>query len=80
MSYCRFADDSDVYVVATSKGWWIMAGLEGESTQDITCKTRSECISNLMSLRRRGYRVPERALKRLHEELRSKNRRSRRST
>lgn len=74
MSYCRFSDDSDVYVIqsrsiAGDPLWIIYTG--NGSTEH---RSEQETIDALLAIRARGSTVPDRALKRLAEEMEARKR------
>jgi hypothetical protein len=60
MSYCRMADDSDVYVYPDSRGGF---------TCCVTVATRAEMLAHLEEHRANGDLVPERAIERLRAEM-----------
>jgi len=67
MSYCRFGEDSDVYVFEHVDGGWMCCGcwLDGRST---TTKTRGGMLAHLRKHRLAGHQVPKDAVSRLREE------------
>ena len=62
MSYCRWSEDSDVYVYASVYGGFI---IEGEGNFD----TRLETITELERLKDAGKKVPQEAIDRLRDEI-----------
>lgn len=65
LNYCRWSDDSDVYVYADVSGGFTCCGC----TSNIP--TRSGLIAHLHQHRDRGNRVPDKVFRRLHRELKT---------
>lgn len=69
MSYCRFGDDSDVYVYYACKGLCCCMCFLNSDREDEHFHKRSEMINHLKQHKKRGHKVPPRAMKRLKEEI-----------
>lgn len=65
MSYCRFGDDSDVYVYATFDGKWIIHS----PIPSTSSESRQECLQRMLDLSKAGHKVPQYAINRLQEEI-----------
>lgn len=64
MSYCRFSEESDVYVYPEVDGGVLCVGC------DLRLAWREDMIEHLLTQHRaRGERVPESALDRLRREI-----------
>lgn len=66
MSYCRYSDDSDVYVI--SSGRYIFTCF---CHPTFVCKTRQEMLAHLQEHIANGDKVPQRAIDRLNKEIAS---------
>ena len=64
MSYCRWDEDSDVYVYLSDKGY--ICHIKGG--HDIVCKFPEEMADELVELRNNGFAVPDFAIESLREE------------
>ena len=64
MSYCRTGEDSDIYVYRKRPNLLVCHS----ETGSFEASTEQEMIEHLLLHRRRGQRVPERALDRLKAE------------
>lgn len=65
MSYCRIGDDSDVYVICSSKYEITVLGNKLHYVRD----TPQEALDVLESLTKIGYKVPQYATARLQKEI-----------
>jgi hypothetical protein len=65
VSYCRFGDDSDVYVYRAALGWTTHVSFVDGGTLDATA---TDCANRLEQLRQEGRQVPQRAIDRLRRE------------
>ena len=70
MSYCRIGDDSDVYLILTGPGF--VCNLRNGHTAWIA-NTREEVLNNLVSMKTRGYKIPQTAIEQLKREIASDN-------
>lgn len=70
MSYCRFCEDSDVYLYATASGQIVccMCSLLENNYGDTILDGPAEALAHLETHSAAGDRVPERASERLREE------------
>ena len=66
MSYCRFSEDSDVYVIASGYGGFQIY-LKGGGAEGFA--TRQETLNYLSELQKKGLKIPDYALNRLQEEI-----------
>tara|TARA_R110002074_G_scaffold402324_1_gene606972 strand:- start:22647 stop:22889 length:243 start_codon:yes stop_codon:yes gene_type:complete len=73
MSYCRWADDSDVYVILHTGGYYqVMVAKIGKSEcQTFNYTDIKECIDKLKKLETDGIKVPKRAITRLENEYKN---------
>lgn len=69
MSYCRYGEDSDVYLIRSSAGYECM--VSGGQT-GFMVKTPEEALWKLLALRKDGLKVPQRAIDRLEREITEK--------
>lgn len=79
MSYCRNNRvDSELYVISVGDGWECLGCPSAEEVPSgigvpmkgrFFCQTRQEMLDHLLEHRRRGHKVPERAIERLKEEI-----------
>ena len=71
MSYCRWTQDSDVYCYLGTDDRYVIwvSGVEGDFDAD----TAGGCLATLVSLREKGFNVPEYALDRLKSEIEATN-------
>lgn len=68
MSYCRFSNDSDVYVYHTVFGGWDCCGCRINSKITIF-KSRRDILRHLIKHLKLGHRVPSDAILRLIREI-----------
>lgn len=66
MSYCRFAEDSDVYVFLSVGGALECCGCS--LSDNWSHRSTSAMLAHLREHRRQGHKVPERAMSRLAKE------------
>lgn len=59
MSYCRWSDDSDVYVYEDCRGGWTTHVTNGEDFND---STPGDCADRLEKLKAQGFKVPQWAI------------------
>jgi hypothetical protein len=69
MSYCRYGEDSDVYLIQCSAGY--ECKVSGGRTGFLV-KTPKAALRKLLALRSGGLKVPQRAIDRLEHELAAK--------
>ena len=69
MSYCRYGEDSDIYLIRCSDGYecTVSNGRTGFSV-----KTPEAALRKLLSLQSDGLKVPQRAIDRLEREIAEK--------
>jgi hypothetical protein len=65
MSYCRMAEDSDVYCYSDMSGGYTTHAPNGSFND----KTLEGFKGRLLALREQGFKVPNRALERVEREL-----------
>lgn len=65
MSYCRWSEESDVYVYEDCQGGWITHVTNGENFND---SIPGDCADTLEELRNQGHKVPQYAIDALREE------------
>jgi len=68
MSYCRFSNYSDVYLIASGYGGFQLY----TKNSDQHCygfETRQEVLDKLLELKTAGLLVPESAIKRIKDEI-----------
>ncbi len=70
MSYCRYGEDSDVYLFQSSAGYECM--VSGGQTGFVV-KTPTEALRKLLSLRNSGLKVPQGGIDRLEREIAAKH-------
>jgi hypothetical protein len=72
MSYCRFGEDSDIYLIADIAGGWTCYGQHDAAAvpTGFRHKTRLDVFDHLQLHRLIGDRVPVRADNRLRAEMR----------
>lgn len=72
MSYCRFSEESDVYVIATSDGkkplWECVGCSLTKENYGKTVHTRTAMLCHLSHHKGIGDKVPQRAIDRLKKE------------
>jgi len=71
VSYCRFGDDSDVYLMRTGSGWWCCGCALADTPKqlEVSLKTRQQVLDHLDKHILRGSKVPQHAVDRLHREI-----------
>lgn len=70
MSYCRFGwDGSDVYVYESCSGGWECCGCIMNGNWNYS--TRQEIVDHLLEHRKQGHTVPQYAIDRLREEIKT---------
>lgn len=70
MSYCRFSKDCDVYIYVSCYGGIMINVKDDGCVYGITCKSRSEAISELGKLQNKGLKIPESVITHLNDEIR----------
>ena len=71
MSYCRFSDNSDIYLFDNISGGWECCNCYlGEGGKATNLETRTETIKHLLKHKDAGHKVPTYSIERLVEELR----------
>ena len=70
MSYCRFSEDSDLYVVGMQDGYQcINCKLMPDEYASWSAKTRTELFAHLMDHKDCGDKVPHSAIMRITKEI-----------
>lgn len=69
MSYCRFGEDSDVYVFENIVGRLECCGCDLREHGSFLTKSRTAMLAHLDEHRATGHLVPDYALERLRAEL-----------
>lgn len=69
MSYCRFGEDSDVYLIRSSAGYECMVS---DGRTGFLVKTPKAALLALHALRSDGLKVPQNAIDRLVREIAEK--------
>lgn len=69
MSYCRFGDDSDVYLFCGSKYEMHVSRTSNSAPESYIFDTPDEVLNKLLDLRDEGVKIPDYALKRLQYEV-----------
>ena len=80
MSYCRFSDDSDVYVFGSGYALecYVAGALVGDGDREIYMVAMTDreperkMWNHLVELRGKGLKIPQRALDRLDAEARER--------
>jgi len=67
MSYCRFSDDSDVYLYATIGGGFSVHLTTGFTKYKI--KSAEEALAFIQEQKASGLKVPDYAIERLEREI-----------
>lgn len=70
MSYCRYGEDSDVYLIRCSNGYECMVN---DGRIGFLVKTPKEALRKLLALQNDGLKVPQRAIDRLEREIAEKS-------
>lgn len=65
MSYCRWSEDSQVYVYESCSGGWDIFTTDNDYYNELSPRA---CADRLESLREAGYVVPQYAIDALREE------------
>lgn len=69
MSYCRFGEDSDVYLIRSSAGYECMLS---DGRTGFLVETQKAALAALLGLRSDGLKVPQSAIDRLKREIAEK--------
>jgi len=71
MSYCRFGADSDVYLFASGDGFhfYIANDTKNHAGEHYFADTAQDALDRIKELRISGLKIPERAVKRLKDEM-----------
>lgn len=71
MSYCSFCNDSDVYLYKGNNNEYIFFfGLDSDAEEkDCILQSAKDALIYLLSLKRKGYKVPPNAIKQLRLEV-----------
>jgi len=74
MSYCRWSDDSDVYVYSNIMGGYnihirLNHNLIYNGPVDIQLTTKTETLDKLLKLKSQGLAIPQTAIDRLNREI-----------
>lgn len=72
MSYCRFGEDSDVYVFENNNGYYECCACMFEEGYNSyrTVKTK-DMINHMKKHEKMGHKVPKRVIQHLEEELKN---------
>ena len=70
MSYCRYGEDSDVYLIRCSAGYECMVS---SGRTGFLVRTPKAALRKLLALRSDGLKVPQRAIDRLEREIAEKS-------
>lgn len=75
MSYCRFSNDSDIYLFCNTAGYYECCAckLAKREWDSFTCKTRKAIINHLDKHLKAGHKVPPRSFARLFKEQKLEN-------
>ena len=73
MAYCRFGDDSDLYMYSSITGGYQFHLANdtalGERDVDFAVRTAEEALHRLKRMKTQGYKIPDYAIERLAKEI-----------
>ncbi|BAU40063.1 hypothetical protein [Ralstonia phage RSP15] len=71
MSYCRFGKDSDLYMYHSGSGYCfhLAQSFVYDAGKDFVIEKAEDALRRLKRLKTQGYKIPDRAIKRLESEI-----------